>query len=216
MSGVSGDFFDFYMKDDKVDGAGLFDVSGHGISSGLLTLIAKSIIYRNFRNMENEKLGMLMNSINKALINEIGQTGYYITGILLRFKESVVEYANSAHPHMLFRKAHSGKVGKVIPHDGDGIVGNFLGVSAMEEEYKSLGVKLNQGDCVFLYTDGLADMKNPQEEPFEDERILQALKDAPGETAQGIVDYVVKVFYDFTQKKNGPTDDLTVICIRKK
>jgi serine phosphatase RsbU (regulator of sigma subunit) len=116
----------------------------------------------------------------------------------------------------MFRKGQSGKTGKVIPHEGEGIVGNFLGVSVMEEEYKTLSVKLSQGDCLFLYTDGLSEMKSPAGEIFEEERILQSLKESPGETSQGIVDYVVKAFYDFTKRNEEPTDDLTVICIKKK
>lgn len=50
MSSVSGDFYDFYHDQKELWGFGLFDVSGHGISSGLITMIAKSIIFRHFKN----------------------------------------------------------------------------------------------------------------------------------------------------------------------
>ena len=50
MAGVSGDLFDFYYEKDVLNGFGIFDVSGHGISSGLVTMLVKNIIQQEFDN----------------------------------------------------------------------------------------------------------------------------------------------------------------------
>ena len=56
MSGVSGDFYDFYeARGGGLNGVGLFDVSGHGIASGLITMLAKTIIGRQFNRLHERK-----------------------------------------------------------------------------------------------------------------------------------------------------------------
>lgn len=216
MSGVSGDFYDFYMNDDRLQGVGIFDVSGHGISSGLLTLLARSVIEKNFKTHTDEKLGVLMEMINKSLIEEIGHTTSYITGILLRFRESMVEYANSGHPHMMYKTARSRNVGRVTPPDGESIIGPFLGFEILKGKFNSLKMKLNKDDCLLIYTDSLIETIDPSGKPVEDSRILNFLKDAPDGTAREILDYVMDQFYDFTRKKDNLSDDITAIVIRKK
>jgi len=216
MAGVSGDFYDFYHSNGRLEGAGIFDVSGHGISSGLLTLLARSIIGKHFMTHQDEKLGTMMNNINKSLINEIGQTGYYLTGILLRFRESMIEYANSGHPHLLFRSARTGNVGQVTPPDGESIVGPFLGVDILDKDYRSLSFRFNPGDCLMAYTDSLAETTCPDGKPYEETRILRSLKEAPGGDSGDILDHVMKCFYDHAQKVTDFPDDITAIVIRKK
>jgi len=216
MSGVSGDFYDFYMEDGKLQGVGIFDVSGHGISSGLLTLLARSIIEKNFKTHTDEKLGALMGMINKSLIEEISHTSSYITGILLRFRESMVEYANSGHPHMMYKTARSRTVGRVTPPDGEDIIGPFLGLEILEGKFNSLKFKLNNEDCLLIYTDSLIETLDPSGKPVEDSRILNFLKDAPEGSAQEILDHIMEQFYNFTRKKDNLRDDITVIVIKKK
>ena len=216
MSGVSGDFYDFYQTNGRLEGAGIFDVSGHGISSGLLTLLARSIIGKHFMTHGDEKLGTMMNTINKSLINEIGQTGYYLTGILLRFRDSMIEYANCGHPHLLFRSGRTGHVGQVTPPDGDSIVGPFLGVDLMDKNYRSLSFKFNPGDCLVAYTDCLLETAGPDGACYDEARIMKSLKEAPDGGSGEILDHVMEDFYDHAQKASDFSDDITAIVIRKK
>jgi sigma-B regulation protein RsbU (phosphoserine phosphatase) len=53
MAGVSGDMYDFYTEGDTLNGVALFDVSGHGIASGLITMIARTVFQRNFMRKDN-------------------------------------------------------------------------------------------------------------------------------------------------------------------
>ena len=76
MSGVSGDFYDFYFDNGRLKGAGLFDVSGHGISSGLITIMAKSIIYRHFCELTHDNPGKVLEAgnqdVGEELVNKLG------------------------------------------------------------------------------------------------------------------------------------------------
>jgi phosphoserine phosphatase RsbU/P len=216
MSGVSGDFYDFYQTDGRIDGVGIFDVSGHGISSGLLTLLAQSTIHRNFKSLHNDKLGDMMNKINTSLIEEIGHTSSYITGILLRFRDSFVEYANSGHPELIYRSGKTKIAGKVIPPGGESIVGPLLGIDMLKENFKSIKLQFNRGDFLLAYTDSLSESRNPQGEDHNERRIIKSLQEAPDGTAMEMLGYIMEQFYSFTGKENKLNDDITVICIKKK
>ena len=216
MSGVSGDFYDFYQTGNTLEGVGIFDVSGHGIASGLLTLIAKSIIYGNFINMKHEKLNRVFDSINKKLIKEMGHIDNYITGILIRFNNDHVEYVNSGHPDLIYRSAKSNRVRQVFDKDGASISGPFMGMKEMEQPYKSLTIKINKGDCLLLYTDCFQETENIEGRSYEDVGIMESLKNAPDGSAQSILDYILKDYYNFAGRKKDFKDDLTAILIKRK
>jgi phosphoserine phosphatase RsbU/P len=215
MAGISGDFYDFYLNSGELAGVGIFDVSGHGISSGLITLIAKSIIYETFMSMRDEKLNIVFEQINKKLIKEIGHIDNYLTGILIRMNGDTLEYVNSGHPDMMFRMGRSGRVGKVLDRDGNSIAGPFMGTKELEQPYKSLTLKISSGDCLLLYTDCLNETCNASKKSYDESRIMESLKNALDGGAGRVLDCVMDDFYRFAGRKDNFKDDLTTIVIRR-
>lgn len=213
---VSGDFYDFYNENNQLTGVGIFDVSGHGIASGLITLMAKSIIMRVFSLMRDERLDLVFERINQLLIREIGDTDNYLTGILLRFHNDIIEYVNSGHPDALFRMAGGKSVGKVLGKGGKSIRGMFLGVEAMMGQFESLPFRLKSGDCILLYSDCLIESVNPEGEVYDDERLIETFRNAPEGKAHEVLEYLMKDFYDFTRGEKNISDDLTVLLVRRK
>jgi sigma-B regulation protein RsbU (phosphoserine phosphatase) len=181
----------------------------------VLTLLSRSAIYKEFMDYKDEKLGALMGRINNTLIDELAQSGSYITGILLRFTDSTIEYANSGHPDMIYRSAANSRAGRVLTPEGS-IAGPFLGVDALKSDFKSIKMKLNRDDCLLLYTDGLSETKNSGGEMYEEKRISRSLKDAPVGTAREMLDHVMDEFYGFVGNADTLKDDLTAILIKKK
>lgn len=214
LTEVSGDFFDFYEIDGELRGVGLFDVSGHGISSGLLTLLAKSIITRTFTLLRDEKLSVIMEHINRELITEIGMIDNYISGIMLRFVDDRVEYVNCAHPDVIFRSA-SGKVGMVLEKPGNSYRALFLGVEDMNNTFPSLTIKWKPGDSLFMVTDCMIETKNGSGRVFGETGIMESLKRAPDGTAREVLNQVMNDFRDF-HRDSTLNDDLTAIVIKKK
>lgn len=214
MAGVSGDLYDFYEKDGRLSGIGLFDVSGHGIASGLITMIGKSIIFRNFHRGHEDRLSRVMEKINRDLIQEIGNVDNYLTGVLLRFNDDSVDYVNAGHTDLLLRRT-DGKVRVVQPKDAD-FKGFYLGIEAMAGEYKEVRFRLNTGEALLLYCDCLLEEKNAEGEEFGVERLSQALAREPEGSAMNMLQAVLRDFYSFTGKETGFDDDLTAIMIVKK
>ncbi|MEJ5360647.1 MAG: SpoIIE family protein phosphatase [Spirochaetota bacterium] len=214
MSGVSGDFYDFYIENDKLMGIGLFDVSGHGIASGLLTILSKSIVFRHFMKLINLHLGKVIELINNELIQELESVDNYLTGILLRFSGDKVEYVNAAHTEMLLKRKETNSV-LVCAHKERDIKGMFLGKSVFQTTYTPLQFSIRPGDQLLVYSDGLTEQKNKDAEEFGFERLKEAFLHAQGRTAQEICDYIITIFNEF-RGDVGFGDDVTVIVLKKK
>ncbi len=216
MVGVSGDLYDFYHKDGKLDGLALFDVSGHGIASGLLTILAKSTIFRRFHRGRDTRLSEVMQNINDDLIAQMNQLdNYYLTGLLLRFQEDTVEYASAAHTELLFKSGASGIVKPVTPKDRQ-LDGSILGLDVCENKFDALRFKTRPGDTLIAYSDCLIESRNAQNQQLTIEGLTKILSDSPPElTARGLIDYLVEKFYHFVGG-DSLDDDLTVIVARRR
>ena len=214
LSGVSGDFFDFYTDSNTLNGVAIFDVSGHGVASGLITMIARSVLFRNFMKGEDLGLGRILEQSNIELINEIRKTEKYLTGIILRFREDTVEYANAAHTELIHRGHKAGNV-RVIKPDGTDYKGMIMGIDGLDKSYPTLKFQVNNGDMIVMYTDCLDESRNADNKAYGMERIEKSVRNAKGGTAQQVLDSIMNDFHDF-MGGHVINDDLTVIVLIKK
>ena len=174
---VSGDFYDFYESDGTLQGVSLFDVSGHGVSAGLITMIARSIVFKSFTSMNDRPLDEVMSAINDELMNEIGQMDDFVTGVLLRFRENVMEYVNAAHPHLLLRRA-DGRV-EVIKDVYKENRGTFLGTFAGMRNYTVMKLEVNPGDLLLAYTDAFIECLGDARRHYGLDRLVASFRSAP-------------------------------------
>jgi sigma-B regulation protein RsbU (phosphoserine phosphatase) len=214
MAGVSGDLYDFYERNGSLAGLSLFDVSGHGIASGLITLLARPIISRDFMRYPDEKLSVLIDTINRDLIREIQDIDQYLTGIILRFSDDVVEYVNAGHSDLLMRKGTDGKVRIVRPKDRM-MRGHFLGIREMQEKFDMITFKAMKNDLLILFSDCIIEAVNDKDEEFGVDRLSESIERAPKDaTAQEIIRRIIDDFRSFTGCA-ALHDDLTVIIARR-
>lgn len=213
MSGISGDMYDFYEQDGRILGLSIFDVSGHGIASGLITMIAKTIVFRNFLERQDQKLHEVMESVNEELIQEIGRVDNYLTGLLLRFSGNRVEMVNAGHTDPLFRSADDGKV-KVVDLKEESIKGMFLGIEIMKGKFRTLGFTMKRGDTLMLYSDCLLESKNGESEEFGMKRLVQSFREAGKDDLRRIITRVKGDLRAFTGT-DKLSDDLTIVILKR-
>ncbi|HQO01635.1 MAG TPA: SpoIIE family protein phosphatase [Spirochaetota bacterium] len=214
MSGVSGDFYDFYEDRGVLKGISLFDVSGHGIASGLITMIARSVIQRNFFSRSEEKLGSILEAVNRELMFELEKVDNYLTGLVLRFDGGTVEYVNAGHPDLLMKKFSTGAVRMVVPKDED-FKGSILGIREIEQSFRVLKFRMEEGDCLFLATDCIYESSNSEKLDYGQGRLERAFAAAPRDaTADGILQHILNDFYQFIGDR-GVSDDLTVLVVKR-
>ncbi|HUW41422.1 MAG TPA: PP2C family protein-serine/threonine phosphatase [Rectinemataceae bacterium] len=215
VSGVSGDFYDFYVEDRALRGLVVGDVSGHGIASGLVTILARSVFWRNFNTLSSHSLGRVLEQINEELSAELSSVENYLTCALLRFEENVVEYVNAAHPELAYRRAGTVKASLLVPRSVDDYKGPPLGREGIEAPYRAVKFPLGKGDSLLLYTDCLAEARNENGEHFGVEGLITAYGRAPEGKASDMLDYILDE-WRYHIGTIQPVDDMTVVLLRRK
>jgi sigma-B regulation protein RsbU (phosphoserine phosphatase) len=219
-SNVSGDLYDYYFTEGILDGLGIFDVSGHGIPAGLMTILAKSIISQHFitGKTQAEPISNVLEDINKSYIKEKVNVENYITGILFRFSEfnqkdvCSVEFANAGHPYPLLYSAQDNKVVE-LKQDDEKQYG-ILGVEGLDVSFPPVNFRAAQDDIIICYTDGLTDCMNHKGEEFGKERIIKTAQLYHKESAIMIMNRIMDKFADFVGSEKI-TDDITLIVLKR-
>ncbi|MCB1139858.1 MAG: SpoIIE family protein phosphatase [Leptospiraceae bacterium] len=176
---VSGDLYDFYFRDQELLGLSIFDVSGHGVGSGLLTLMARSVARQTFFEMQDAPLEKVMQTVNERLIGELEDVDHHLTGLILRFSDSgrTVDYANAGHPEVLLIRS-SGDIREPFKEKGMEEYGTLLGIDSIARPYQSTRFSIHPGESLLCFTDGLLDIQSEQKEELGSaglEKLLSSL-----------------------------------------
>ncbi|HUP46490.1 MAG TPA: fused response regulator/phosphatase [Thermoanaerobaculia bacterium] len=164
---LSGDFYDYFSQDGSLY---LFvaDVSGHGLPAAILVSLLKSYIHTEAA--ADRSLADFMAQLNDFL-HSVSLPSQFATAQIFRVNsDRRLQYANAAHPaFLLFRRATRRTETFEDP-------GNLLGaMPSMTFEERSMMVA--PGDTLFVYTDGLTDMRSEAGEFYSIDRVAAMLED---------------------------------------
>ncbi len=206
-STVSGDFYDIYVPNNDAITIILTDVSGHGVSSALITMIAKPLLYQTFGTRPDEPMSSLMSMANSQLTHYMGDTDKYLSAVGIRLGQDEASICNAGHPPVYYLSKMRGLISV-------GASGTFLGVREMKSEYTSEDIQVTSGDMILAYTDALIESRNSKGEEFGWERVVDIL--TRGEMkADELIDMLYRELMSFTGE-DVLSDDLTIIACRKK
>lgn len=209
---VGGDFYDFYLLDDNTLGFLIADVSGKSIPGAMFMMTSKTVI-KSFA--ESGRSPAEVFTLANERLCEGNEAEMFVTAWLgyLDLKTGLVRIANAGHnPPILVR---DGEAEYVIRRPG-------LMLAGMEGvRYKEHTLQLQRGDLLYLYTDGVTEAMNPDEEQYGEDRLQELLSfgdhyPEPTE-GNGIAEYVCRrVLSDVAEFSNGAeqSDDITMLCIR--
>ena len=218
---VSGDLYDYYNSDNTLDGLGLFDVSGHGIPAGLMTILAKGIISQHFLNglAQQESISDVLKEINKTYIKEKVDLDNYITGLLFRFsgfnnKEICsVELANAGHPAPLFYDSKSGEVSELKLSDPSQQYG-IIGIKDFDVSFPPINIRMKTNDIIVCFTDGLTESLNAERDEYSKSKVIKVIQEHSKLSAQNLLDKIVEDLDNFTGEQ-GQTDDITIVVLKR-
>ena len=213
MAGVSGDFLDIYGNENHLDGIGIFDVSGHGIASGLVTMLVKNIIFQEFYNGKKDKLKSIIDRINIRYIKEKGNIENYLTGILTRIDDDKVEFINAGHSMPIYYNAQEDSA--YFIDDENNTAFGAIGLPDIPTNFISHSVKMARGDELIFFTDGATEATNAQGDDFGKDRLLRSIfrnADRPLTTQINCVISDIFTFIGDEPRK----DDITIIILKKK
>lgn len=211
LAGVSGDFWDFFQDEKRLLGLGIFDVSGHGIASGLVTMLVKNIIEQEFYKGLTSNLDDVISFINSRVISEKGNIENYLTGILLRITDSHIEMVNLGHPKaILYNKKK--KTASYI-ENGKNQYG-VIGIPDFPINAEIINFKMNKGDELLLYTDGITEAENENKEYYGKDKLLNTFSKNAYNPIETQIEFLKKDIYDFIGNSEVK-DDITFVILKK-
>ena len=204
---VGGDFYDYFPIDDDRIAIVMADVSGKGVPAALFMVIAKSVIHNII--MVGGPLSEITGVINRILCeNDI--SGYFVTAWIgiLTLSTGELDYVNAGHEYPAIRR--SGGMYELIETE------NFPPLCADDEMvFEETSIKLEKGDSIFLYTDGVPDAKSESGDRFGTKRMtdtLNANRDCDPETLLSRMKAEVDAFMGSADV----FDDITMLCLYYK
>jgi len=204
MQKVSGDFLNIYKKE-KAIFALLADVSGHGVPAALITMAANDAFGMAIRNSDSP--ASIFREVNTALAEQI-KTQDYLTAFLVRIDDRLrITYSNASHQHALhFRK----KTGAIEAYDTNGL---FIGAMAdASDTYEEKESKLEFGDLLVIFTDGITEQVNPQGEEFGHDRLHALILEHSALPVQQLADKIHEALMAFADTARI-RDDVSLLAL---
>lgn len=207
--GVGGDYYDFLELPENKFGIAIGDVSGKGIGASLMMASLQASLRGQAIHCGSD-LAALMKHVN-TLVYEASTSNRYATFFYAQFdiKTRKLIYVNAGHnPPMLLRK--SGEEFEVIRLEEGGAVVGML--PTMFVNYSQGEIEMQSGDLLVGFTDGISEAMNPQEEEWEEARMLEELKKVYGLPADRILPHIVAEADKFADGAKQH-DDMTMIIV---
>ena len=204
---VGGDFYDFYMIDDDHFAMVVGDVSGKGVPAALFMVITKTLLKDASAHSKNP--AEIFERVNSILC-EGNESGLFVTGWLgiISLSTGELNFANAGHTAPIIKTEGETKYLSTKPN---------LMLAAMDGiPYTSHSIKMNKGDGLFLYTDGITEATNAYDELYGENRLLYILKSLQEEkTPRDILGIVRNDLNDFVL--DAPQfDDITMLAMTYK
>ena len=203
---VGGDFYDFIRREKRQMGLVLGDVSDKGMHAALFMALTRSTMRASTLGAHTPMVGL--NRANRLLCAD-STGGMFVTlfyGQLDPVKNELT-YVNAGHnPPLLYRAAEQ----RLIELKRTGIMLGFDDTF----EYHQATVKLDPGDFVFCYTDGVTELVNGQEEQYGEERLYQLLLDHPTASPDDLLQVLLASLEAF-RGDALPFDDVTVLIAKR-
>jgi len=213
LAKVSGDYYDVMRLEGSRTGYILVDVSGHGMPAALVTMVVKELFNQAAPLYEKpDDLFRYMNGeIIDLLTREGIHLGVYFTAIYIMIDEkNVLSYCNAGHEQALIVKTG---IQKLLPLSA---TGGPLGIAAaMDGLYATSALRLEKGDKIILFTDGITEARDPQGKEFG----MTGLKDSIRRHFRLDCERMLAgITGDLTAYvgTNGLKDDATLFCIEVK
>ncbi|MBQ2210456.1 MAG: SpoIIE family protein phosphatase [Prevotella sp.] len=198
---VGGDLYGYLLQGDELYFC-VGDVSGKGVPASLFMAQAT----RLFRTLaaQHMKPAEICTRMNAALTDD-NEQGMFVTLFLglAHLSSGLLEFCNAGHnPPVIGSEPHFLEV------DSNAPIGLWPDIDFVGEQVDNI-----KGQPFFVYTDGLNEAENPQQEQFGDDRLLAYLKSVHGSTGKDVVEQL-KAKVESHRNGAEPNDDLTMLYLR--
>ena len=205
---TSGDFYDYLSLPGGNLGLVIADVTDKGTSAALFMALSRSL-WRTFAMLHPGEPELTMAETNRRIVSDT-HGGLFLTALygILNPQNGEFSYCSAGHHPAFLLRAKGGDVETL------GSTGFPLGIMD-ETNWKRADVKLELGDALVLYTDGITDAQNNAEEFFGLERLQEAIQKRAGKTARDLRDSLREEVRKWVG--SAPQfDDITLMVVMRK
>ena len=204
---VGGDFYDFFLVDDDHIALVMADVSGKGVPAALFMMVSRVLIKSHLQNGESPSEAL--SNVNDQLC-ESNDAEFFVTvwAAVVQISTGKGVAVNAGHEHPVLCRAGNSYELVVYRHSPG--LGIMEGIPFREHEFT-----LNPGDSVFVYTDGVPEATDANNELFGNDRMLEALNTNTNASPKEVLDNV-RAGVDAFVGEAEQFDDLTMLCFRYK
>lgn len=206
---VGGDYYDVITDDNGHVWYGIGDVSGHGVTPGLLMLMTHCIVRTLIRADPSSSMDKIISILNRVLYEDIEQLGesYHLTLALLKSTGNGDYVVAGAHEDVLIHRAATGECERIeLSGVWPGLMPDISGIT------KEIPLHLEPGDTMVLYTDGIIEAMASDGTMWDSERLIDSIKQhiqlPPNEMKEAILADV----HEFMDKQY---DDISLMIIRR-
>ena len=204
---IGGDFYNFFLIDENHLCVVIADVSGKGVPAALFMMAATIVLVDNARMGKSP--AEILESANEAICATNREEMFVTVWLgILDLSTGILSAANAGHEYPVMKQPDGGYE---LIKDRHGFV-----IGGMEEiKYHNYELQMKPGSKLFVYTDGVAEASNSQDELFGTERMLEALNSEPDADPVTLLGNVKKAVDRFVGDAEQ-FDDLTMLCLEYK
>jgi sigma-B regulation protein RsbU (phosphoserine phosphatase) len=207
---TGGDYFDFIpldLRENTKIGIAIGDVAGHGIPSALLMATARSSLRQ--RSAIPGDIGQIVTDVNRQLVRDVEESGQFMTlfYLIADARNKSLQWVRAGHEPAVFYDPLNNTFEELCGHGvGLGVVEDY----AYEKNEK---VRYQEGQIIFLGTDGIWEACNTHGEMFGKERIHKIIRENAALDADHILNAILKELSEF-QGDARIEDDVTLVLVK--
>ena len=203
---VGGDFFDLIKLDNGRVGVAVADVSDKGVPAALFMMSSRTLL--KGAAIGTTSPSEVLTMVN-TLLHEDNETMMFVTVFYAEYNPETGEllYANGGHNSPLV--VHPDGSSELLPLTGGVAIGLVPDI-----EYEQASYQVNKGDTVILYTDGVTEAMNANDDEFGIEPLQASFASAPPEGAEEATHRVFNAIREFAGD-TPQSDDITCVTIRR-
>jgi sigma-B regulation protein RsbU (phosphoserine phosphatase) len=205
---VSGDYYDYLDTAPGRVGIVVADVCGKGVSAALMMANLQANLRGQVGQAQPCRVGRIVQRVNQQLVDSVIDASY-ITLFYAEFdeKDDTLCYTNAGHnPPLLLRRERADEMEKL--ERGGTVLGLFRDAVFEEGE-----LKLESGDLLVAFTDGLIEARNPGNEEYGEERLISAIIEHRDLSAADIEKSILRSVKEWTSDAEQE-DDLTLVVVK--
>jgi len=204
---VGGDFYDFFMVDDHHLAVVIGDVSGKGVPAALFMVIAKTLIKNQAQLGKTPE--EVFSTVNNQLV-EGNDENMFVTAWMgiLETSTGKFTYVNAGHNPPLLKQG-SGDYQWLKSKPG------FILGGLDDTQYQQGEIHMEPGDRVYLYTDGVTEAIDADEELFGEGRLLEAVNSYHGAGLKEMCSHILRRMDGFVEGQEQ-FDDITMLVLEYK